>query len=156
MDDSELQDFDESFLDYYDSIDDELYKELEDMKNYGRFLYLCKACVGPTTSQTVELVGPLLALCFVLRVTSLLKLRHLVIHFVSFVCGLGALFLFVKKNSIYPLAMSVMGYGVLFVKNGRKGIVMGFTCVTFLVVWYVFAFNSQELNPLPKASVSSS
>lgn len=139
MDEIQLPDFvEENLVEYYDDPDDLLlYEDLEQMSKYGHFFYMFKSCVGPTTTQTVDLVGPLLAMCFILRVVSVLKLPRLLVHFVSFVCGLAALFLFTKKNSVYPLAMSALGYALLFVKNGKRGIVMAVTSVTFIIVWYV-------------------
>ena len=137
MDELQLPDYvDENSVEYYDDPDDLLlYEDLEQMSKYGRFFYMFKSCVGPTTIQTVDLVGPLLAMCLILRVVSMLKLPRLVIHFVSFVCGLAALLLFTKKNSVYPLAMSALGYALLFVKNGKRGMVMAITSVTFIIVW---------------------
>lgn len=139
MDEVQLPDFvDENLVEYYDDPDELLlYEDLQQMSKYGRFFYMFKSCVGPTTFQTVDLVGPLLAMCLILRVVSVLKLPRLVVHFVSFVCGVGALFLFVKKNSVYPLTMSALGYGILFVKNGKRGMVMTITSVTFIIVWCV-------------------
>ena len=139
MDEIQLPDYvDENLVEYYDDPDELLlYEDLEQMSKYGRFFYMFKSCVGPTTTQTVDLVGPLLAMCFILRVVSLLKLPRLLVHFVSFVCGLAALFLFTKKNSVYPLAMSALGYALLFVKNGKRGMVMAITSVTFIIVWLV-------------------
>lgn len=139
MDEIQLPDYvDENLLEYYDDPDELLlYEDLEQMSKYGRFFYMFKSCVGPTTTQTVDLVGPLMAMCFILRVVSLLKLPRLLVHFVSFVCGLAALFLFTKKNSVYPLAMSALGYALLFVKNGKRGMVMAITSVTFIIVWLV-------------------
>ena len=129
---------DDELVEYYDDPDEVLlYENLEKMSKYGRFFYMFQSCVGPTTVQTFDLVGPLLAMCFILRVVSVVKLPRLVVHFVSFVCGLGALFLFTKKNSVYPLAMSAIGYIILFVKHGKRGIVMALTSVMFLIVWCV-------------------
>ena len=138
MDELQLPDFaDDDLVEYYDDPDElALYKEYEEMAKYGRFFYMFKSCVGPTTFQTVDLVGPLIAMCCILRVISLLKLPRLVVHFVSFVCGVGALFLFVKKNSVFPLSMCALGYPVLFVKKGKRGMVMALSSVTFLIVWY--------------------
>ena len=140
MDEVQLPDFvDDNLVEYYDDPDELLlYEEFQQMSKYGRFFYMFKSCVGPTTSQTVDLVGPLLAMCFILRVVSVLKLPRLVVHFVSFVCGVGALFLFAKKNSVYPLTMSALGYGILLVKNGKRGVVMTIASVTFIIVWCVF------------------
>ena len=137
MDEIQLPDYvDENFIEYYDDPDELLlYEDLEQMSKYGRFFYMFKSCVGPTTTQTVDLVGPLLAMCLILRLVSMLKLPRLVVHFVSFVCGLAALFLFTKKNSVYPLAMSALGYALLFVKNGNRGMVMSITSVAFIVIW---------------------
>ena len=138
MEELQLPDIvDEDVIEYYDDPDElALYKEYEDMLKYGRFFYMFKSCVGPTTFQTFDLVGPLIAMCLILRVISLLKLPTLLVHFVSFVCGTGALLLFVKKNMVYPLTMCALGYPVLFVKNGKRGMVMALTSVTFLIVWY--------------------
>lgn len=137
MDEIQLPDYiDENLIEYYDDPDElSLYEDLEEMAKYGRFFYMFKSCVGPTTTQTVDLVGPLLAMCLILRLVSMLKLPRLVVHFVSFVCGLAALFLFTKKNSVYPLAMDALGYALLFVKNGKRGMVMAITSVAFIVVW---------------------
>lgn len=138
MDELQLPDFsDEGLVEYYDDPDElALYQEYEEMAKYGRFFYMFKSCVGPTTVQTVDLVGPLIAMCFILRVISLLKLPRLVVHFVSFICGTGALFLFVKKNSVYPLTMCALGYPVLFIRNGKRGMVMALASVTFIITWY--------------------
>ena len=134
----ELEDFeDQDLIEYYDDPDElALYKEYEDFEKYGRFLYMFKSCVGPTTSQTVNLVGPLLAMCFIFRIIALMRLPKLLVHFVSFICGTAALFLFVKENTAYPLVMCFLGYPVLFLKYKKRGMVMGLTCVTFLIVWY--------------------
>ena len=138
MEELQLPDIvDEDLIEYYDDPDElALYKEYEEMSKYGRFFYMFKSCVGPTTFQTVDLVGPLIVMCLILRVISLLKLPRLLVHFVSFVCGIGALLLFVKKNMVYPLTMCALGYPILFVKNGKRGMVMALTSVTFLIVWY--------------------
>ena len=138
MEELQLPDIvDEDLIEYYDDPEEmALYREYEEMSKYGRFFYMFKSCVGPTTFQTVDLVGPLIAMCLILRVISLLKLPRLLVHFVSFVCGIGALFLFVKRNMIYPLTMCALGYPVLFVTNGKRGMMMGLTSVTFLIVWY--------------------
>lgn len=138
MDEAQVPDFvDYDLAEYYDDPDElALYKEYEEMVKYGRFFYTFKSCVGPTTFQTVDLVGPLIAMCCILRVISLLKLPKLVVHFVSFVCGVGALILFVKKNSVYPVSMCALGYPVLFVKKGKRGMAMALSSITFLIVWY--------------------
>jgi len=137
MDEIQLPDYvDENLIEYFDDPDELLlYEDLEEMYKYGRFFYMFKSCVGPTTTQTVDLVGPLLAMCLILRLVSMLKLPRLVVHLVSFVCGLAALFLFTKKNSVYPLTMSALGYALLFVKNGNRGMVMAITSVAFIIMW---------------------
>lgn len=137
MDELEVPYYVDGDLDeYYDDPDEALlYEHLEKMSKYGRFFYMFQSCVGPTTVQTFDLVGPLLVMCFFLRVVSALKLPRLVVHFVSFICGLGALFLFLKKNLVYPLAMSALGYLILFVKHGNRGMVMASTSVMFLIIW---------------------
>ena len=137
MDEIQLPyDADENFIEYYDDPDELLlYEDLEQMSKYGRFFYMFKSCVGPTTTQTVDQIGPLMAMCLILRLVSMLKLPRRLIHFVSFVCGLAALFLFTKKNSVYPLAMSALGYAQLFVRNGNRGMVMAITSVAFIILW---------------------
>ena len=142
MDELEVPYYVDGDLDeYYDDPDEALlYEHLEKMSKYGRFFYMFQSCVGPTTVQTFDLVGPLLVMCFFLRVVSALKLPRLVVHFVSFICGLGALFLFLKKNLVYPLAMSALGYLILFVKHGNRGMVMASTSVMFLIIWCVLLF----------------
>lgn len=130
---------------YYDDPDEALlYEHLEKMSKYGRFFYMFQSCVGPTTVQTFDLVGPLLVMCFILRVVSALKLPRLVVHFVSFICGLGALFLFLKKNLVYPLAMSALGYLILFVKHGNRGMVMASTSVMFLIICELFIVTPEN------------
>ena len=138
MDELQLPDLvDENSVEYYDDPDElSLYEEYEQMTKYGRFFYMFKSCVGPTTVQTVDLVGPLIAMCVILRVISLLKLPRIVVHFVSFVCGLGALFLFVKKNAVYPVTMCFLGYPVLFLRKEKRGMVMALASVIFIIVWY--------------------
>lgn len=138
MEELQVQDLvNEHLVEYYDDIDElALYQEYQEMEKYGRFFYLFKSCAGPTTFQTVELVGPLIAMCVILRIVSLLKLPTLIVHFVSFVCGIAALFLFVKKNALYPLTLCCLSYPVLFVRNGKRGIVMACTSVAFLITWY--------------------
>lgn len=150
MDEVQLPDFfDDNLVEYYDDPDELLlYEEFQQMSKYGRFFYMFKSCVGPTTTQTLDLVGPVLAMCFILRVVSLLKLPRLVVHFVSFVCGVGALFLFAKKNSVFPLTMSALGYGILFVKNGKRGVVMTIASVTFIIVWCVCELVALPFNEL--------
>jgi len=146
MDELQLPDFsDERLVDYYDDPDElALYQEYEEMAKYGRFLYMFKSCVGPTTVQTVDLVGPLIAMCFILRVISLLKLPRPVVHCVSFICGNGALFLFVKKNSVYPLTMCALGYPVLLIKNGKRGMVMALASVTFIITCELFIVTPEN------------
>lgn len=138
MEEVQVQDLvDEHLVEYYDDPDElALYQEYQEMEKYGRFFYLFKSCVGPTTFQTVELVGPLIAMCVILRIVSLLKLPRLIVHFVSFVCGAAALFLFVKKNALYPLTLCSLSYPVLLVRNGKCGMVMACTSVTYLITWY--------------------
>lgn len=138
MEELQVQDLvNEHLVEYYDDPDElALYQEYQEMEKYGRFFYLFKSCVGPTTFQTVELVGPLIAMCVILRIVSLLKLPRLIVHFVSFVCGIAALFLFVKKNALYPLTLCCLSYPVLFLRNGKRGLVMACTSVAFLIVWY--------------------
>lgn len=137
MDEIQLPyDADENLIEYYDDPDELLlYEDLEQMSKYGRFFYMFKSCVGPTTTQTVDQIGPLLAMCLILRLVSMLKLPRLLVHFVSFVCGLVALFLFTKKNSVYPLAMSALGYALLFVRNENRGMVVAITSVAFIIMW---------------------
>lgn len=138
MDEIQLRDYyvDENLIDHYDDPDELLlYEDLEQMSKYGRFFYMFKSCVGPTTTQTVDQIGPLLAMCLILRLVSMLKLPRVLIHFVSFVCGLAALFLFTKKNSVYPLTMSALGYALLYVRNGSRGMVMAITSVAFIIMW---------------------
>ncbi|KAK2563139.1 Protein-serine O-palmitoleoyltransferase porcupine, partial [Acropora cervicornis] len=146
MDELELAEFeDQDLIEYYDDPDElALYKEYEDLEKYGRFLYMFKSCVGPTTSQTVNLVGPLLAMCLVFRITALIRLPNLLVHFVSFICGTAALFLFVKDNTAYPLVMCALGYPVLFLKYQKRGMVMGLICVTFLIVCELFIVTAQN------------
>lgn len=146
MDEIQLRDYvDENLIEYYDDPDELLlYEDLEQMSKYGRFFYMFKSCVGPTTTQTVDQIGPLLAMCLILRLVSLLKLPRLLIHFVSFVCGLAALFLFTKKNSVYPLAMSALGYALLFVRNGNRGMVMAITSVTFIIMCELFIVEAEN------------
>ncbi|XP_029205749.2 protein-serine O-palmitoleoyltransferase porcupine-like [Acropora millepora] len=146
MDEVELADFeDQDLIEYYDDPDElALYKEYEDLEKYGRFLYMFKSCVGPTTSQTVNLVGPLLAMCLVFRIIALMRLPNLLVHFVSFICGTAALFLFVKDNTAYPLVMCALGYPVLFLKYQKRGMVMGLLCVTFLIVCELFIVTAQN------------
>ena len=138
MDELELADLsDEDLVEYYDDLDElALYREYEDFAKYGRFLYMFKSCVGPTTLQTVDMVGPLIAMCLILRIIALLRIPKLLVHLFSFVFGTAALFMFVKKNTAYPLALSALGYPVLFLKNEKRGVVMALTSVSFLIVWY--------------------
>lgn len=146
MDELQLPDLvDENLVEYYDDPEElALYQEYKEMEKYGRFLYMFKSCVGPTTTQTFDLVGPLIAMCFILRGISLLRLPRLVVHFVSFVCGTAALFLFVKKNFVYPFTMCTLGYPVLFVRNGRRGMVMALTSVAFLIVCELFIVTAEN------------
>ncbi|KAM7437527.1 hypothetical protein ABFA07_012889 [Porites harrisoni] len=146
MEELQVQDLvNEHLVEYYDDPDElALYQEYQEMEKYGRFFYLFKSCVGPTTFQTVELVGPLIAMCVILRIVSLLKLPRLIVHFVSFVCGIAALFLFVKKNALYPLTLCCLSYPVLFLRNGKRGLVMACTSVAFLITCELFIVTAEN------------
>ncbi|XP_068718804.1 protein-serine O-palmitoleoyltransferase porcupine-like [Montipora capricornis] len=146
MDELELADLsDEDLVEYYDDLDElALYREYEDFAKYGRFFYMFKSCVGPTTLQTVDMVGPLIAMCLILRIIALLRIPRLLVHLFSFVFGTAALFMFVKKNTAYPLALSALGYPVLFMKNEKRGVVMALTSVSFLIVCELFIVTAEN------------
>ena len=142
MDDQDLIDYDELMLDpgdsfYYEDLDSEMQAMLlaQQQGGWAAFQFNFKACLGPTTVQTAQHIGPLLLACLLLRVVSLLRFPRLVSHAVSLVGGVGALFWFTPNSALCPIIMCVLAYPVLFLRPGRKGPVMSAGCLVFIVSW---------------------
>ena len=140
MDDLDVVNFEDAMVDfenslYYDDFDPNFEEMYSEPDRLSTFFYNFKSCVVPTTVQTAETVGPLLLMCLVLRVVSVLRLPTLLLHFVSLVAGVAALVMFTNTSAIYPITMCVLAYPVLFIRSGNKGRVMAVGCVVFLLTW---------------------
>ena len=129
LEDVEMTDLEEAY--YQELMESEDFMLIEGAGFYQTF----KSCFWPTVSQTADSILPLLALCLVLRVISMVRVSRALVHFVSFLTGLAALLMFCKKGAAYGVSLGAMGYVALLATPGYRGRVMAVLTVTFMMAW---------------------
>jgi hypothetical protein len=136
MEDFNLADFENELM--HEDLDPDLYKyyEQQDM-TIGRFgfLHTFNQCFWPTTTQTGQIVGPLLALCLAVRIVSILPVPRWLVHLVSLVTGCGAMYIFMNQYVGYPVIMCLVGYPFLYAPKGYRGPLMAGMCLVYILTW---------------------
>lgn len=99
------------------------------------FVNTFNQCFWPTSSQTINIVGPLVGLCFAVRVVSILPVPRWLVHLTSLVTGCVAMYLFMDHFVGYPVVMCLIGYPILYLPMGKKGAVMSLLCLVYILTW---------------------
>ncbi|XP_031561712.1 protein-serine O-palmitoleoyltransferase porcupine-like [Actinia tenebrosa] len=139
MEDFDLADLENDFM--YEDLSPDLYEyyQQEDLssRRFG-FMHTFNQCFWPTTTQTGEIVGPLLGLCLVVRVISILPVPRWTVHLVSLVTGCITMYVFVNQYVWYPIIMCLVGYPLVFVPKGYRGPLMAALCLAYILTCEIF------------------
>lgn len=136
MEDFDLADLDNELM--YEDLSSDLYEYYQQKDlSLGRlgFMYSFNQCFWPTTTQTGEILGPLLGLCLVIRVISILPVPRWTVHLVSLVTGCITMYMFMNQFVWYPVIMCLVGYPVLFAPKGYSGPLMAVMCLIYIMTW---------------------
>lgn len=134
----DLSDLDESeLLELYRS-----YEEQDSLVSVGTvvgggFTSTLDSCLGPTTWQTMLVAAKIFAMCFLLRVVTLMKIPNRIKHSVSCVTGIATFHMFfVDHQMLYHLfVFCSIGYLLMVLAGKFKGALVSLFCVTFLLSW---------------------
>lgn len=135
MDEYDLTEIERQLMDMDMDIDnfnpDEYYGEPKTFP----FMNTFNQCFWPTSTQTLGIVGPLVGLCLVVRVISILPVPRWFVHLTSLVTGCVAMHLFMEHFVGYPVVMCLLGYCILSLPMVYKGAVMSLMCLIYILTW---------------------
>ena len=98
--------------------------------------WIAQECFIPTVQQGAVAIAPVILASLLIRLAVPLRLPHLILDAIAVVLGVLILWWYYEKQFIYFIVLSALIYLLLLVvPRGKRGVVVGGACVTFLVTW---------------------
>lgn len=126
---------------------------------------LLDQCIIPTLSQAIHTIYPLMALCFVCRVTCLFCFKafsgddngRVLANSLSFVLGIVGLHLFYQENMIFVIMLAILVYPLLSLTHckcrGWTGISVSVVVVVYLLTCELLVVREAEWHQIRGAQM---